>query len=151
MTHYKERLDQRINSLDSLPVSYETSTANYVEVGTFKITDLIKNQINTVVNNIENTKFRTNIDYAVKVTQFPLNSATVKFNSEESKREAQGKQLVASVIDSKGESNGNEVYAIVRGGNLTTFCFVKSYTGAQNGLQGKLRVDAIIKNLKNLR
>lgn len=148
MRHFTERLDQRILSQTELTVSYETTTGNYTEVGTIKVNDLIKNQITSTVAKIEATNFGTNRDYAVKVTQFQL--STTKFNSESAKAEARGKQLVVSVVDGRGESNGNEVYCIVRGGNITTFCFVKSYTGFNN-LESKLRVDGIIKNLKNFK
>ncbi len=148
MKHFSERLDQRILSQSELPVSYETTIGNYTKVGTIKINDLIKNQIKQIVTDIENTNFPTNKDYAIKVTQFPL--STTKFDSEVLKSESYGKQLVVSLTNDEGESNGNEIYCIVRGGNITTFCFVKSYTGYGN-LETKLRVDAIIKNLKNLK
>ncbi len=151
MTHYQERLDQRINLITSLTVSYESreSVGRYNRVGTIKVSDTMKLQINNTVKQIESTSFNKNSDYAVKVTQLPLNNNTVQFDSEESKNSAKGKNLVASVVDGKGESNGNEIYAIIRGGVITTFCFVKSYTGNQNGLLGKLRVDGIIKKIKN--
>ncbi len=148
MKHFSERLDQRILSQSELDVSYETTIGNYTKVGTIKINDLIKNQIKQIVTDIENTNFPTNKDYAIKVTQFPL--STTKFDSEVLKSELYGKQLVVSLTNDEGESNGNEIYCIVRGGNITTFCFVKSYTGYGN-LETKLRVDAIIKNLKNLK
>ncbi len=148
MKHFSERLDQRILSQSELDVSYETTIGNYTKVGTIKISDLIKNQIKQIVTDIENTNFPTNKDYAIKVTQFPL--STTKFDSEVLKSELYGKQLVVSLTNDEGESNGNEIYCIVRGGNITTFCFVKSYTGYGN-LETKLRVDAIIKNLKNLK
>lgn len=148
MKHFSERLDQRILTQTELPVSYETTTGVYTKVGTIKINDLIKTQIKEVITNIEKTNFPTNKDYAVKVTQFPL--STTKFDSEATKLQSYGKQLVVSLTNDEGESNGNEIYCIVRGGNITTFCFVKSYTGYGN-LETKLRVDAIIKNLKNLK
>ena len=148
MKHFTERLDQRILTQSELPVSYETTTGNYKKVGTIKINDLIKNQIIQTVTDIENINFPTNKDYGIKVTQFPL--SITKFDSEISKSESYGKQLVVSLTNDEGESNGNEIYCIVRGGNITTFCFVKSYTGYGN-LETKLRVDAIIKNLKNFK
>lgn len=149
MRHFAERLDQRILSQTELDVCFETSTGVYTKVGTTKVSDLIKNQISTLVNKIDSMDFG-NGDYAVKVHQFGLNNATVKFSSTHASREAQGKRLVASVRTSNGESNGNEIYCIVRGGKIATFCFVKSYTGFNN-LAQKLRVDGIIKNLKNFK
>ena len=84
MTHYQERLDQRINLIDSLTVSYESreSVGRYNRVGTIKVSDTMKLQINNTVKQIENTDFNKNSDYAVKVTQLPLNNNTVKFDSE---------------------------------------------------------------------
>lgn len=117
MKHYTERLDQRILSQSELIVSYETTTGVYTKVGTIKLNDLIKNQITEMVTNIEKTNFPTNRDYAIKVTQFPL--SITKFDSEISKSESYGKQLVVSLTNDEGESNGNEIYCIVRGGNIT--------------------------------
>ena len=149
MKHFTERLDQRILSQSELAVSYETDIVGvYKEVGTIKISDLIKNQIKEMVGKIQNTDFGTKKDYAIKVTQFPL--STSKFHNELVKRESIGKQLVVSLTNEEGESNGNEIYCIVRGNSITTFCFVKSYTGFNN-LEDKLRVDGIIKNLKNFK
>lgn len=148
MRHFKDRLLQRITSQTSLTVSYENreSAKRYSEVGTIKIGDSFKAQISSTVERIENTDFNTRKDYAVKVGQFPLNSATVKFNTNNDRINAQGKNLVASIVTSDGESNGNEIYCIIRGGEITTFCFVKSYSGFSS-LADKLRVDAVIKNL----
>lgn len=151
MTHYQERLEQRITSATSLDVSYETGSHNYNKVGTTKVSDQFKSNIADTITRINNTDFGTRKDYAVKVAQFPLNAATVKFNTPADRIAAQGKMLVANVNTAQGESNGNEMYCIIRGGKITTFCFVKSYTSNQNGLAGKLRVDAVIKNLKNFK
>lgn len=146
--HLSQRLDQRILSQSVLPVSYEVGVGEYIEVGTIKVSNLMKTQIKNMVEKIENFDFGTNKDYAVKVTQFQL--STTKFHSDESKRDSIGKKLVVSLTNSEGESNGNEVYCIIRSNVISTFCFVKSYTGFGN-LQSKLRVDGIIKNLKNFR
>jgi hypothetical protein len=153
MRHFKQRLDQRINLVSSLSVSYENrnSAERYTKVGTINVSDQFKAQINQVVDKIESTDFGTRKDYAIKVAQFPLNSATVRFNSDADKNAAYGKQLVANLETADGESNGNEIYCIVRNNEIATFCFVKSYTGNENGLLGKLRVDGIIKKLKNFK
>lgn len=128
MTHSTERLAQRVLNVDTLNVVKETSTANYTKVGEYKVTDLIKSQISSKVDDIRNKDFG-NRDYGVLIHNF-------------------GK--VVSLHDSQGESNGDSLYAIVRNNEIFTICFVKSYTGF-NSLESKLRVDGIIKKLKNFK
>ena len=147
--HNQERIEQRLSFGASMEVKVETTKGNYTTVGTTTINNLQVGQIKDTLNKIDSTDFGKR-DYAVKVTQFALNNNTVKFNSEESKALAQGKQMVVSVVNSKGESNGNEVYAIIRNNTVVTTCFVKSYTGFNN-LEAKLRVDGLIKKLKNFK
>lgn len=128
MTHSAERLAQRVLNVDTLDVVKETTTANYTKIGEYKVTDLIKNQISNKVDEIRNKDFG-NRDYAVLMYNF-------------------GK--VVSLHDSDGESNGDSLYAIVRNNEIFTICFVKSYTGF-GSLEAKLRVDGIIKKLKNFK
>lgn len=128
MIHSAERLAQRVLNVDTLDVVKETTTANYTKIGEYKVTDLIKSQIATKVDEIRNKDFG-NRDYGVLVHNF-------------------GK--VVSLHDSNGESNGDSLYAIVRNNEIFTICFVKSYTGF-NSLESKLRVDGIIKKLKNFK
>lgn len=128
MTHSAERLAQRVLNVDTLDVVKETTTANYTKIGEYKVTDLIKNQISNKVDEIRNKDFG-NRDYAVLIYNF-------------------GK--VVSLHDSDGESNGDSLYAIVRNNEIFTICFVKSYTGF-GSLEAKLRVDGIIKKLKNFK
>lgn len=127
--HAEDRLIQRILSKDSLNIVKETSTANYNKIGEFKLTDLIKEQIVSKVDEVHAKDFGNRKDYAVLIRNF-------------------GK--VVSLHDSQGESNGDSLYAIVRGNNIATICFVKSYSGF-SGLEQKLRVDAIIKNLNKFK
>lgn len=147
--HNQERIEQRLSFGASMEVKVETTRGNYTTVGTTTINNLQVGQIKDTLKKIDSMDFGKR-DYAVKVTQFALNNNTVKFNSEESKALAQGKQMVVSVVNSKGESNGNEVYAIIRNNTVVTTCFVKSYTGFNN-LEAKLRVDGLIKKLKNFK
>lgn len=128
MIHSAERLAQRVLNVDTLDVVKETTTANYTKIGEYKVTDLIKSQISAKVDEIRNKDFG-NRDYGVLVHNF-------------------GK--VVSLHDSNGESNGDSLYAIVRNNEIFTICFVKSYTGF-NSLESKLRVDGIIKKLKNFK
>ena len=128
MTHANERLSQRVLNVDSLDVVKEISTANYTKVGEFKMTNILKTQISIKVEQIRNKDFG-NRDYGVLIHNF-------------------GK--VVSLKDSEGESNGDSLYAIVRNNSIFTICFVKSYTSF-NSLESKLRVDGIIKKLKNFK
>lgn len=128
MTHSTERLAQRVLNVDTLDVVKETTTANYTKIGEYKVTDLIKNQISNKVDEIRDKDFG-NRDYAVLIYNF-------------------GK--VVSLHDSDGESNGDSLYAIVRNNEIFTICFVKSYTGF-GSLEAKLRVDGVIKKLKNFK
>ena len=128
MIHSAERLAQRVLNVDTLDVVKETTTANYTKIGEYKVTDLIKSQISNKVDEIRNKDFG-NRDYGVLIHNF-------------------GK--VVSLHDSNGESNGDSLYAIVRNNEIFTICFVKSYTGF-NSLESKLRVDGIIKKLKNFK
>lgn len=128
MIHSAERLAQRVLNVDTLDVVKETTTANYTKIGEYKVTDLIKSQIYNKVDEIRNKDFG-NRDYGVLIHNF-------------------GK--VVSLHDSNGESNGDSLYAIVRNNEIFTICFVKSYTGF-NSLESKLRVDGIIKKLKNFK
>lgn len=128
MNHSNERLAQRIISKDSLNIVKESSTAVYTKVGDFLLTELLKKQITDKVAAIRDKDFG-NRDYAVLIHNF-------------------GK--LVSLHDSEGESNGHCLYAIVRNNEIHTICFVKNYTG-YNTLENKLRVDGIIKKLKNFK
>ncbi len=129
MNHASERLIERIVSQESLEIVKEGSTASYTKVGEYKLTQLVKNQIVEKVESIKSMDFG-NRDYGVLVHSF-------------------GK--VVRTPDTKSESNGDALYAIVRGNEIFTICFVKSYSGFKNGLEGKLRVDGIVKKLKNFK
>ena len=129
MNHASQRLIERIVSQNTLDVVKEGSTACYSKVGEYNLTQLIKDQIVSKVDSINTMDFG-NKDYGVLIHSF-------------------GK--VVRTPDTKSESNGDSLYAIVRNNEIFTICFVKSYSGCKNGLEGKLRVDAIIKKLKNFK
>lgn len=128
MNHSTQRLAQRVLNVDKLDVVKETSRAQYEKVGEFKMENLLKEAIKAKVDQIKNKDFG-NRDYAVLVHNF-------------------GK--VVSLHDSEGESNGDSLYCIVRGNEIHTTCFVKSYTGFKS-LEDKLRVDGIIKKLSKFK
>jgi len=147
--HTNERIEQRLEALTSVDVKVESTTANYTKVGTIAISDSFKEQVKTKLEAISALKTRSNKSYAFMLGQ--LQMSLTKFDSEADKQSAKGKQLVASVHNSRGESQGTMYYAIVRDGVITTTCLVKPYTSVGNGLADKLRVDAVIKNINKFR
>ena len=129
MNHASQRLIERIVSQNTLDVVKEGSTASYTKVGEYNLTQLVKDQIVSKVGAIKSMDFG-NRDYGVLVHNF-------------------GK--VVRTPDTQSESNGDSLYAIVRNNEIFTICFVKSYTGFGNGLEGKLRVDGIVKKLSKFK
>ena len=128
MNHSSQRLIERIVSQDTLDIVKESSTACYSKIGEYNLTQLVKSQITSKVESIKSMNFG-NKDYGVLVHSF-------------------GK--VVRTPDTNSESNGDSLYAIVRGNEIFTICFVKSYSGF-NRLEDKLRVDGIVKKLKNFK
>ena len=128
MNHASQRLIERIITQDTLDVVTEGSTASYTKTGEYNLTQLVKDQIVAKVDAIKGMDFG-NRDYGVLVHSF-------------------GKVVRTPDLDS--ESNGDALYCIVRNNEIFTICFVKSYSGF-NGLESKLRVDGIVKKLKNFK
>lgn len=149
MTHSTQRLHERILSQSSINIKFETSTGNYTKVGDMKVTDLFKKNVTDKIERINNTNFKGK-DVAVLVSQMGINNNLINFDSKDAEMASKGKKLVASVVTSKGESNGDQLYAIVRGNKITTICMVKSYSGFKN-LAQKLRVNFVVKNLNKLK
>ena len=147
--HAKQRLEQRILSQNTIDVRFETSTGNYTKVGVMKITDLFKSNVQSKTERINNTNFKGK-DVAVLISQMGINNNVVQFDSKESEMASKGQKLVASVVDSRGESNGDVLYAIIRNNKHITTCMVKSYSGFKS-LADKLRVQFVVKNLKNFK
>ena len=129
MNHSSQRLIERIVSQNTLDVVKEGATASYTKVGEYSLTQLVKDQIASKVESIKSMDFG-NRDYGVLIHSF-------------------GK--VVRTPDMQSESNGDSLYAIVRNNEIFTICFVKSYSGFKNGLEDKLRVDGIVKKLKNFK
>lgn len=147
--HTNERIEQRLEALTSVDVKVESTTAKYTKVGTMSISDSFKQQVKDKLDAISGLKTSSRKSYAFMLGQ--LQMSLTKFDSEADKQSSKGKQLVASVHNSRGESQGTMYYAIVRDGVVTTTCLVKPYTSVGNGLSDKLRVDAVIKNIKKFR
>lgn len=149
--HTSERIEERLEALRGLEVKVESSreVGKYLKVGTIPLTDSFKSQVKEKLEAISALKMRSNKSYAFMLGQ--LQMSTTIFHGESSKLTAKGKQLVASIHNIRGESQGTAYYAIVRDNVVTTTCLVKPYTSVGNGIADKLRVDAVIKNLKKFR
>ena len=128
MNHASQRLIERIITQNTLDIVKEGSTAVYTKVGEYNLTQLIKDQIVSKVEAIKTMDFGTR-DYGVLVHSF-------------------GKVVRTPDLDS--ESNGDALYCIVRNNEIFTICFVKSYTSF-GSLEDKLRVNGIVKKLKNFK
>ena len=149
MSHATQRLEERILSQSSINIKFETTTGVYKNVGEMKVTDLFKKNVTDKIEKINNTNFKGK-DVAVLVSQMGISNNLINFDSKDAENASKGKKLVASVVTSKGASNGDQLYAIVRGNKITTICMVKSYSGFKN-LAQKLRVNFVIKNLSKLK
>lgn len=118
-THFKDRLKDRLNSID-LPSK-----------------DIIR--IHKEIKKINRTKYDKDKGYAVRIIRFnpdPSSSAYVNIKGKEYYR----------VYDEKGkDSTGNELWVIVRNNEIKTFMIRKSVqTSNPEYMKRRLRVDEII-------
>ncbi len=123
--HFEERLQDRILSPDNVSVGYEldNTVGKYKVVGTYEVTPTMKNTAMTNYDKLKKTKFGQNKSVAVKILDFWVDPKNVAYSIDPA--EAKGRTLV--VIDPVTNSNGNWVYAIVRGDKAVTLFFAKSY------------------------
>lgn len=145
--HYMERLYDRFINKETLEVGYEIlgKVGEYIPVGTYKIPNNIKEIIKRNAGIVEKYNFPRNKSYGIKIVSIIIDKNTVQYYDENLKNEAKNKNLV--FLDSETNSNGNEVYLIVRSNNITTIYFAKNYVSQD---VAKMRVDAIIKNIDTI-
>jgi len=145
--HYIERLYDRFINKDILEVGYEIpgKVGEYIAVGTYKIPKNIKDIISQNAGIVEKYNFPKNKSYGIKIASILINKNDVNYYDENLKNEAKNKTLV--FLDSETNSNGNEVYLIVRGNTITTIYFAKNYVSQD---ATKMRVDAIVKNIDTI-
>lgn len=143
--HYEERFYDRFLNRDQHIVGYEIegSRGEYREVGTYVLPDLVKNQILENAKIIEGYNFPKNKSYGVQLVNIIIDRNRVQYFDPQSKLDAQGKSLI--FVDESTESNGNLIFAIIRENEIKTIYFAKNYVPQD---ANKLRVDAIIKNMK---
>lgn len=141
--HSRERLFERFLNRNSIPVGYEKdgSVGEYKTVGTYSLSDVEKESIKNRFKVIEDYKFPENEDFGVKLTYIKINPDKINFYSEDDKNDSTGKNLL--FVDEKTNSNGNEIYVIIRRNEIHTIYFAKNYI---QQTKEKLRVDKIIKS-----
>jgi hypothetical protein len=141
--HSLERLKYRFVDKKNLIVGYELedSIGDYKTLGTYSLNDDEKEEIVRKYKFIENYNFSPQESYGVRLTSLNIDPKRIKFFSDEDKKESINKKLL--FVDEITNSNGNEIYAIIRDNVIATIYFAKNYI-PQN--TRKLRVDNIIKN-----
>ena len=146
--HYAERLYDRFLNQTTLTVGYEIpgSVGEYEEVGTYILSPEIKDSMLDNIKEVENYSFPQAKSYGVQLAYILIDKNKVTYFDEDLKNKAKSHTLV--FVDRKTESNGNVVYAIIRGNKIITIYFAKSYVTQS---PEKLKVDGIIKNIDVLR
>jgi hypothetical protein len=142
--HYKERLYDRFLNSDKLYIGYEIpgSRGQYEKLGTYQLTDDEKNKIREKARYIENFNFPRQDDLGVSLGLVHIDPKRANFFTDSDRREAIGKTLV--FIDEATDSNGNVIFAIVRGNEIKTIYWGKSYV-AQTA--EKMDVDRVVKKV----
>ena len=145
--HYLDRLYDRFLNKSILTVGYEIpgSVGEYNEVGTYQLTSDEKNNILKNAKIVEDYNFQKSKSYAIKIGDLRIEPINVSFFNDSLRNESKGKKLV--ILDSKTNSNGDLIYAVVRANEINTIYFAKSYIQQTTD---KIKVDYIIKNLDNL-
>lgn len=140
--HSLERLSERFLDRNEIEVGFEKegTVGEYQTIGTYSLNNEEKDAIKTKYKLIENQKFPDNEDFGIKIAYIKIEPSRINYYSEEDKKESIGKVLV--FVDKETNSNGNEIYVIVRNNEIQTVYFGKSYI---KQTKEKLRVDRIIK------
>lgn len=143
--HYIERLYDRFLNQSILTVGYEIpgSIGEYKTVGAFILPENIKAQIAENAKLVENYNFPKGKSYGIQLGVIPIDKNKVEYVSDEARDLAKKHTLL--FLDSKTQSNGNLVYAIVRDNRIITIYFAKNYVPQD---ANKLKVDGIIKNME---
>jgi hypothetical protein len=139
--HFRERLNDRVILNDVVEVGFDESMSyvKYNVVGRYSIPQELKDTVLNSVNTIEKYNFPKNKSYGIKILHFIIDKNKVEYFSDELKEQAKNKTLI--FVDSKTNSNGNVIYAIIRDNSVETLYFGKSYL---KQTPEKLRVDAVV-------
>jgi hypothetical protein len=144
--HYRERLYDRFLNRDKLDVGYEVSNGIYETVGTYIIPPDKKSIILENAKVVENYNFPKNKSIGVQIAYIIIDKNKVQYFDNDTQNQLINKNLV--FVDSQTNSNGNEVYIIVRNNEVLTVYFAKSYIKQD---ANKLNVDVIVKNISVLK
>lgn len=141
--HSLDRLSERFIDRENLQVGYEKegSVGEYKTIGTYNLSDGEKESIKKKYKFIEDYKFPEDEDFGIRLTYIKINPDEINYYSEEDKVDSLGKNLL--FVDEKTNSNGNEIYVIIRRNEIQTIYFAKNYI---QQTKEKLRVDRIVKN-----
>ena len=141
--HSLERLKDRFIDKKQLIVGYELedSIGEYKTLGTYNLSNDEKEDIIRKYNFISNYQFSPEKSYGIRLAYLNIDPKKINFFSDEDKKDSINKKLL--FVDENTNSNGNEIYAIVRENVITTIYFAKNYIPQTTS---KLRVDNIIKN-----
>lgn len=142
--HAKRQFEERFLVQRLMAVGFETSPGQYEEVGTYKINDLIVNELQNRFDILSKKSFPKNKDYAVKMLDIVINPNDIDYFEPENKP-AYLKQKNPFILlnDSVHDSNGNSVYVIIRHGEIVTTMLAKNYVKID---PIKMRVDFVIKD-----
>lgn len=143
--HFNDRVMERLisNTGVGVPVGYESSPQQYELVGHYIIPNEVIMDVQNKIKILQSAKIPNNKDYGIKVTQIPINPATINYISSHNINTVKGKNLLFIAPPGRDESNGNILYIILRKGKLFTFMFMKNYIKID---ANKLRVDYILTN-----
>jgi hypothetical protein len=145
--HYTKRVFIRFVDLNEITVGYEITgtVGKYTEVGTYILPQDLKNKIIENTKIVEDYSFPKNKSYAVKIADILIDYNKIKYFSETERGYVFKNKPTILFLDSVTESNGNQIYAIIRSNNIVTAYFAKSYSMAN--IREKMRVDVFVKDV----
>jgi len=145
--HYEVRVFNRLVNQDEITVGYEIpgTVGEYNEVGLYALPKELKNKIIENTKIVEDYNFPKNKSYAVKISDIPIDSNQIKYFSEQEKQDVLRTRPTMLFIDKETNSNGNQLYAVVRDNQIVTAFFGKSYS--MKNIIEKMRVDVFVKNI----
>ena len=145
--HAKRQFEERFMSNHTMNVGIEVGLGNYEDVGTYNIDDNIISELSKRFELLTKKSFPKNKSYGVKILDIPINPIDVNYYNPEKAQLYQNKQMYKAPFvllnDNVHDSNGNCVYAIIRGGEITTTMLAKNYIKMT---PDKLNVDFVIKD-----
>jgi hypothetical protein len=146
--HFEERVIDRFLKPEHIMVGYEIpkTKGKYESIGFYDLSKEIKERIKEVIKFIENTDFPDDKSYAIKIFEVDIGKDKVEYLSNNCMQEA--KRFTLLFLDKQSDSNGNQIYAIIRRNKVITAFFGKSYSMKNMEPKEKMRVDIVINDIK---